>query len=102
MANQIAETILQQIGGGKFKIMTGAKNFLSHKEGALSFRIPSRFAKFGINYVKITLNASDTYDVEYGKVGAKCKYDVITVSVNIYADMLQRDFTTVTGLDTHL
>lgn len=98
---KVADIILQQIGGNKFIVMTGAKNFLSHNNQALSFQLPSRFAKQGINYVKITLNDSDTYDMEFGKRWGR-KYDVINTVDGVYCDMLQSIFTEVTGLDTHL
>ena len=98
---KVAEIILEQMGGNKFRAMTGAKNFLSHENKALSFQLPSRFAKDGINYVKITLNESDTYDMEFGKIWGK-SYKVVKTSNDVYCDMLQNIFTAVTGLDTHL
>ena len=102
MSNDIAATILQQLGGNKFRVMTGAKNFLSHgKEHALSFKLPSRFASKGINYVKIILDATDTYTVVFGKV-LGYTYKEIERYSDIYNDMLQSLFTRVTGLDTHL
>lgn len=98
---KVADIILQQIGGNKFIVMTGAKNFLSHNNQALSFQLPSRFAKDGINYVKITLNDSDTYDMEFGKIWGR-NYKIVKTSSDVYCDMLQNIFTAVTGLDTHL
>ncbi len=51
---QVAQTILQQLGGRRFMAMTGARAMAAHKDG-LSFKLPSNFARHGINYVKITL-----------------------------------------------
>lgn len=96
-----ALTIYQQLGGGKFQAMTGAKNFVYTTPPVVSlrFRIPK--AKNGINSVKITLNSMDTYDVEFGKVRAGA-YTVISTHEGYYNDMLQSLFTAQTGLDTHL
>lgn len=96
----VAQTILEQLGGRKFVVMTGAHTCLSDGN-ALSFKLPSRFATNGINYVKITLTPDDVYDMEFGKAWGM-KYTVLDRKTGIYNDMLQRVFTNVTGLDTHL
>jgi hypothetical protein len=96
----IAKTILAQLGGGRFTAMTGAKNLMAHADG-LSFRLPSRFAKDGINYVKVTLTPMDTYTVEFGKVWGR-QYRVIADRDDVYAEDLQRVFTDATGLDTNM
>lgn len=105
MSNQVAETILEQLGGQRrFIRFTGASNFMSHgKDNALSFRLPSTrdFVKDGINYVKITLAPSDTYTLEFGRVWG-LKYTILHTTEDIYCDMLQEVFTQYTGLDTHL
>ena len=114
----VAATIRQQLGGNRFILMTGAKHFSAHAagkgvRGALSFRIPSRFAKDGINYVKITLTSLDTYTIDFIKIGpqpslkqmAAGKVQSLTTVAtleDIYADQLQAVFTRHTGLDTHL
>ena len=94
----VANTILQQMGGNRLKVMTGAKNFLGSADH-LSFRLPK--AKDGINYVKVTLDASDTYTMEFGRVYGTT-YKVIDKIVGVYNDMLQACFTDKTGLYTHL
>ena len=40
--NQVAETILAQLGGRKFQVMTGAKYFLGGAD-YLQFKLPSNF-----------------------------------------------------------
>ncbi len=100
----IAVNILQQLGGSRFKTMTGAKNFLAGDD-YLSFKLPSRLAKNGINYVKITLTEMDVYIVFFGKIikrktGWQC--DEVAVWTDVYNDGLQRAFAKETGLDTHL
>ena len=97
---QVAQTILEQLGGRMFGVMTGAKNFVGSQD-SLSFRLPSNFAKDGINAVRVTLDPSDTYTVRFMKIrGVK----VIEVAVRgmVYCDTLQSTFKAVTGLDTHL
>jgi hypothetical protein len=98
----IAVTILKQLGGNKFITITGAKNLLSHGS-ALSFKLPStpHYVKDGINYVKISLNVMDTYDIEFGKIRGH-SYKIITTTENVYCDDLQRIFTETTGLNTRL
>lgn len=96
----IAQTILEQLGGRKFLVMTRAKNLMDCGNG-LSFKLPSRFATGGINYVKIELDPSDTYTVTFGKIWGT-NYKVVKTNDGIYCDMLQDLFTRVTGLDTHL
>lgn len=102
MGMAIANTILQQIGGNKFRAMTGAKDFIGG-ENYLMFGLPARFAKDGINKVRITLDPTDTYTVEYMKVNFK-KYtcDTIRKVEGLYCDQLAASFTQTTGLDTHL
>jgi hypothetical protein len=99
MTNQIANTILAQIGGNKFIVMTGAKNLVAG-ENFLQFSI-GRGAKNKANMVKITLDADDTYTVEYFNYR---KFEAKSVACNsgIYADKLQSEFTNATGFDTKL
>lgn len=94
---QIAETILAQLGGNRFLVMTGARNLL-HDTASLSFKLPA-IAK--ANYVKITLDPDDTYSVEFGRVRGLGYFKMSTLS-GVYADNLQSVFTSHTGLDTHL
>ena len=94
----IAQTILNQLGGRQFIVMTGAKQF-GHTDNSLQFRLPARFARDGINLVKVTLNASDLYDVVYYRARGVSLVEVAG-SGDLYADMLCDDFTTTTGLDT--
>ncbi|WP_224962767.1 hypothetical protein [Geomonas subterranea] len=102
----VAQTILDQLGGRRFTAMTGAKDFVgSEAEKSLTFRLPSNFANKGINRVKITLDWSDTYTVEAMKI-TKGRAGYITKAIEqrarVYAEDLQKVFTEMTGLDTHL
>jgi hypothetical protein len=95
---QIAETILAQLGGRRFTSMTGAKDIYAIKSG-VQFKV-GRNCK-GVNKVRITLNAADTYDMQFLFVrGMTVK--VKSSTEGIYADQLQVAFTEHTGLYTHL
>lgn len=97
-SNQVAETILRQMGGTRrLMMMTGAKNFVSFKGesespygsglGGVSFQFPKG------KVVRITLDPSDTYTVEFGTTrGYNKKFK------GIYAGQLQDLFERETGL----
>ena len=100
MSNNVAQTILAQLGGGKFLAMTGAKNLIAH-ESALSFKLPAGTSRDGSNYIKITLTAMDDYQIE--TLGVRgLKVTPKSFREGVYADNLQAVFTSVTGLDTSL
>lgn len=97
----IAQTILSQLGGNRFIAMTGAKNLVNHGD-ALSFKLPARFARDGINCVKVSYDEGrDLYDLSFDRLhGAKLTHKAAIEGA--YADDLQRLFTETTGLDTRL
>ena len=98
---QIAETIFQQLGGNKFISFTGAKDLMAGKDH-LAFKLPSNFAKDGINYVKITLDDTDTYTMEFQRWNwAKGDCLFKDEFKEIYCADLQALFTNVTDLQTH-
>jgi hypothetical protein len=103
MMMTVATTILEQLGGNRFRAMTGARDFVGDAD-SLAFKLPSRFAKDGINVVKIKLDPSDTYTVTFSKLGRAPKRSLTVVAElsDIYADSLQSVFKSHTGLDTHL
>ena len=96
---QIADTILDQLGGNRFIAMTGAKGFTFDAEGALSMRI-GRNSK-SINYLKISLTPADLYTMEFKRIRGVKVTDVETFE-GVYCDMLQELFTEATGLYTHM
>lgn len=100
----VATTILQQLGGGRFVTMTGAKHVFSDGD-ALVFQLPRNFAKDGINAVRVQLEADDTYTVTFTKIGtARTGYasKIVARHENVYADSLRQVFTSTTGLETSL
>lgn len=97
-SKRIAGTILMQLGGNKFLAMTGSKlqycdNYTSCYE--------LRRNIVGAKYMKITLNAMDTYDMGFISL-RKDEIKTVAAHKGIYDDMLQSIFTQVTGLNTHL
>jgi hypothetical protein len=109
MKNTIPETILEQLGGAKFIMMTGAKDLLAfgatdrHQGGeasvnnGLSFRL-GRNAK-SVSHVTIELTPLDTYTVRFLRTrGVKCK--VLAEYEDVYEDMLTELIRSETGLET--
>jgi hypothetical protein len=95
----IAQTILQQLGGNRFIAMTGAKNLVA-AERSLQFKI-GRGAVNKATNVRVTLGTSDTYTVEFFAIrGVNVK--TLSQHENIYADGLQATFTEQTGMATSL
>jgi hypothetical protein len=94
----IAQTILTQLGGNRFAAMVGARDFV-YGERSLMFRIG--FNKSKANKVRITLDANDTYSVEWFKLRSIDCASVETMN-NVYADQLRSVFTRFTGLATSL
>ena len=92
----VAEEILRQLGGGRFIAMTGAKNFTCDNN-SLGFRLSGTMTKNRINYVKVTLNAMDTYDLEFVNLRAG-KIKLVEKFEGAYNDMLQSVVSSRTGL----
>jgi hypothetical protein len=92
----VAETIRSQIGH-KALYMLGAKN-MAGDEKSLSFRISGSSR---VNYIKVTLNSLDLYDITFGKIWGN-SYKVISEKNGIYNDMLHSIIESETGLYTSL
>ncbi|EEJ5117672.1 TPA: hypothetical protein N2G45_002874 [Salmonella enterica] len=103
---EIATTILNQLGGNRFIVMTGARQFVAVENG-LQLDLPRKahFVKNGINRIVIRLNGSDLYDLTAMRIVTRNSIPTVsTVSehTDLYCDMLQDTFTDITGLNTHL
>lgn len=96
---QVAKTIFEQLGGKKFALMTGARNFVGH-DNSLTFRLGRNAAS--VNEVCIEYDqGKDLYNMIFLKTRAESvrefrKFD------GIYCDQLEEIFTEVTGLYTRL
>ena len=106
---EIANTILEQLGGRRFIVMTGAKDFVAIDNG-LRFTIGRNASK--ANRVAIKLNSLDLYDIEFfyyrpWRFNARTmkevpeKRETIKTFDGAYCDMLQPIFTETTGMYTH-
>lgn len=74
---EIAQTILQQLGGHQFTVMTGAKNFVAIENG-LRFQIGRNATR--ANCVKVILDWDDTYTMQFWYKGRE---------VNVYSIMMK-------------
>ena len=95
----VAQTILKQVGGNRFIAMTGAKTFITTNTGII-FTIGRNPAK--INKVIIDYNSgTDLYDIEFGRI-RKNDYKKIKKVTGVYFDQLIPIFEETTGLYTSL
>jgi len=104
---EIANTILLQLGGKRFRVMTGARDFIATDKG-LQFKLPSKphYTKNGINCIQIEFDEGlDLFTMRFGRVWTSRgvpDYKELSTESHVYAGDLQRFFTDATGLDTHL
>lgn len=63
---EVAKTIFQQLGGRRFTIMTGAKDFYAIDNG-LQFKLGRNGSS--ANLVKIILRGDDTYTMQFWRTG---------------------------------
>lgn len=94
---EIAQTIVQQLGGGKFRMMTGAKDFVALDHG-VQFMIPQANK---VRKVQIVLNGADLYTMAFYSI-RKTDIKLLKSVHGLYADQLQKTFTEATGLYTSL
>jgi hypothetical protein len=96
----IGETIICQLAGnfGRLVAMVGATHFSFHKDG-VSFRFKAP-ATNKANCLRITLEPSDTYKVEFLRVRGGVNAGVTTISEvsDMYAEDLKGYFERETGL----
>ena len=97
----VANAILLHLGDGKFVAMTGARDIVGSAD-ALTFKLPVRSAKQGIDAVRVRLDPSDTYTMTFYATGRGGKGAVVREVSGVYADSLRTLFTGVTGLYTGL
>ena len=92
----VSATILTQMGGQRrLSVMTGAYGFIDHGDG-VSFKFKNRKSSRG-NHVKVTLDKSDTYTVEFSSIRG-LNFRVVKELHGIYASALKDVFEKQTGL----
>jgi hypothetical protein len=112
MTQEQATITIEQLGGRRFIAMTGSKNFLRGEVSETNpkpwLRMDLTTNKAGVNRLKITLEANDTYTLEFYKMVCgkstnwEAKISKEQKIEGVYSDMLQSIFTKVTGLYTQL
>ena len=101
----VAQTILQQIGGRRFAVMTGSRNFTDLGNGLLMSLAKNMTSA---NRLEIIYDeGADLYNMRfYRKTFSKKTFESKTKDIakykGVYFDMLEYIFTEVTGLDTRL
>lgn len=101
----IAQTILQQMGGHRFVLTTGSKDFIGLGNGLLMSLSRN---KTSANRLEIIYDEGlDLYNMRfYRKTFSKKTFESKTKDIakyeGIYFDMLEEIFTEVTGLNTRL
>lgn len=90
----VAIEILRQLGGNRFIVMTGAKNFACTNNSFLC-QIPMK--KDRISHIKITLTPLDLYDIEFISCWGN-EIKIISTVTGVYNDMLQDIISDKTGL----
>ena len=95
----VAKTILEQLGGNQFCMMTGAKNLVDCGD-ALAMRIGRN--KTNSNYLKITLNMMDLYDMKFCQVTKNFEEKSVKEYTNVFNDQLTEIFESHTGMYTSL
>lgn len=120
LAKQICATILTQLGGNKFLLMTGSKvKYYKIEDGLLSLVFSLTRNKNKYQFLTISLNVLDLYDMTFSKVNPPTKKEIdkwfngeapdypeakVTKELieNVYVEDLQTIFTEKTGLFTCL
>lgn len=88
---------LSEAGTNRLKVMVGGKNFtFGAKENCVSFKFTAK-AKNKANYMKITLNGNDLYNVEFGYIRG-INYTTRSEIKDMYFDQLKEYFENETGL----
>ena len=95
----VANEIYRQLGGNKFAVMTGSKNFIDLENG---IRMKIGRNKTNHNWMEITLNSLDLYDVAFAKLTKLGERKSLKEYKNVYNDSLVELFERHTGMYTKL
>jgi hypothetical protein len=95
----IAETILNQLGGNLFIVMTGSKNFVKVADNGIGMQLRKNKSK--ASHLRITLTPNDTYTMEFIKCTSK---DLKTLEKyeDVYNTELRGIFESATGMFTKI
>ena len=95
----VANEIYRQLGGNNFAVMTGAKNFIDLENG---IRMKIGRNKTNHNWMEVTLNSLDLYDVAFAKLTKLGERKSLKEYKNVYNDSLVELFERHTGMYTKL
>jgi len=94
---QIAQNILDQLGGNAFCVMTNAKNLVHGDDDSGSFL---QFQIMGGKWLKVTLTQDDEYQIDMMRFR---NLEMKTLkSAKVEVGQLRETFTSMTGLHTSL
>jgi len=97
MENQIANTIVSQLGGfGRLRMFIGLKSVITEQNG-LTLIFPKPKHKGSVNRVRIVLNGKDLYDLEFIRF-SKRSTKIVKEDSDVYAEDLKGFFERGTGL----
>lgn len=101
--NQIINTMVSQLGGNKFFVMTGSKPQYKDTRTSnplIAFKLKRNQSK--ANYMKLSyISGQDLYKMEFVQMTAK-KNETVEVYEGLFGDQLQEFFTSTTGMYTRL
>ena len=97
--SDVANEIYRTLGGNRFRVMTGAKMMVSTENG-IRMRIGRN--KTNANFMEVSLNGLDLYDVTFAKVTRMGEMKSVRTYDNVYNDMLVSLFESHTGMYTSL
>ena len=96
-ANQIAKTIIEQMGGaGRLRMFLGVKRIVARPKG-IWFQWPAKKPSKTGNTLEVTLNGRDLYDLEFSYTTASKGSRKIKEFRNVYFDQLVEIFEKHTG-----
>ena len=95
----VANEIYRTLCGHRFVVMTGAKNFIDLKNG---IRMKIGRNKTNANWMEITLNSLDLYDLAFAKLTRLGERKSLKEYKNVYNDSLVSLFESHTGMYTSL
>ncbi len=98
MDNHIAATILQQIGGKRFMVMTGSHDFINLGNG---LRMSLSRNKTSANRLEILYNMR-FYRQSFSRKTFEVKIKDIKTYEGVYCDMLEDIFSDVTGMHLYM
>jgi hypothetical protein len=101
MDNQVAHTILEQLGGNKFLAMVVKKWWIDNS--GLNIKFGRNKSKANLLSIQYNFD-TDSYTMTFWRTGKSWDSMVTEVQIfsNVYCDRLQALFTEFTGMATHL